>query len=184
MIVESIFSTLDATGTPNFAPMGIVWGEENAVVRPYRNTRTCRNLLANGYGVANLSDDALAFVQCGLYKAVLPHFPATRVPGVVFQGCCSWLELEVRKQGGSEERAEFECRIQHKGRQHDFLGFCRAGNAVIEAAILATRLAFSGQAKANEDLNHYMRIVDKTGDQREKEAIRLVHDYIRKWEGQ
>ena len=27
MIIETIFSTLDANGNPNFAPMGIEWGE-------------------------------------------------------------------------------------------------------------------------------------------------------------
>ncbi len=183
MIVETIFSTLDEKGLPNFAPMGIVWGEEQVVVRPYRATRTFRNLLLSGYGVANISDDAAAFVKCGLLDALLPHFPAARVPGVVFRGCCFWLELSVLEQGGSMERAEFRCRIEYRGRQRDFIGFCRAGSAVLEAAILATRLPFCDRAKVGEDLKRYMNIVDKTGGHREKEAMILIQDYIRKWEG-
>jgi len=65
----------------NFAPMGIDWGEDELTVRPFRQSRTCHNLIATGYGVANLTDDVLAFVQSGLYDAALPHFPASAVPG-------------------------------------------------------------------------------------------------------
>ena len=93
------------------------------------------------------------------------------------------MELTVLEQGGSEDRAEFKCHIEYSGRQRDFIGFCRAGGAVLEAAILATRLAFYERAKAVEDLKHYMKIVDKTGNQREKEAMLLVQDFILKWEG-
>jgi hypothetical protein len=164
--------------------MGLGWGGETVTVRPYRNTRTYRNLVLNGHGVASLTDDVLAFVQCGLYDEILPHFTAVHVPGIVFKNACSWLELSVISQGGSEERAELQCRIVHKGRQRDFLGFCRAGNAVIEAAILATRIGFIDLNKAKEDLNHCFRIVEKTGDEREKQAIRMVCDYIRKGEAQ
>jgi uncharacterized protein len=180
VIVETIFSTIDEKGTPNFAPMGIRWGEETVTVLPYRSTQTYRNLVSSGHGVANLTDNVLAFVQCGLYDAILPHCTAERVPGVVFKEACSWLELAVISQRGTEERAELQCRVVYKGRRKDFLGFCRAGNAVIEATILATRLAFTDRQKVDQALNHYIKIVEKTGDEREKQAIRLVHNYIRK----
>jgi hypothetical protein len=182
MIIETIFSTLDEGGNPNFAPMGLVWGEETITVLPFRNTRTYQNLADTGYGVANLSDDVLAYVRCGLYKEVLPNFPAKIVPGAVFESTCSWRELEVVSKGGSEERAELKCRVVHRGRQKDFLGFCRAGNAVIEAAILATRLAIYDRKMVDEKLMYYMKIVDKTGDSVEKQAFCLVHDYVQQWE--
>ena len=60
MIIETIFSTLDAEGYPHFAPMGLLWGEEYMTVRPYRDTQTCRNLMATGCGVANVTDNVLA----------------------------------------------------------------------------------------------------------------------------
>jgi hypothetical protein len=184
MIVETIFSTISETGESNFAPMGIVWGGESVLVRPYGNTQTCRNLLSTGCGVANFSDDVLAYVQCGLYNAILPNFPAITMPGVVFQEACYWLELEVVSHSGSDERMEFQCRVLHKGRQRDFLGFCRADNAVIEAAIMATRLAFYSPEKVVDDLNHYIKVVEITGGDNEKQAIHLVQDYIRNREEQ
>ena len=178
MIIETIFSTTDEGGKPNFAPMGLVWGEEFITVLPFRNTRTCRNLAASGYGVANLSDDVLAYVRCGLYKEVLPNFPAKIVPGAVFSGTCSWRELEVVSKRGSGDRAELRCHVLYKGRQRSFLGFCRAANAVIEAAILATRLEIYARKTLDEKLKYYMKIVEKTGGDSEKRSIQLVQEFI------
>jgi hypothetical protein len=179
MIIETIFSTLDENGKPNFAPMGLVWGEEYITVRPYRSSRTYQNLISSGYGVANLTDDVLAYVQCGLYDAVLPNFPAKAAPGIVFQGTCSWRELAVISCEGSTERAEARCRVLYEERQKDFLGFCRAGNAVLEAIILATRVRFYDPQKVTENLTRFREIVEKTGDANEIRAFQLVHDYIR-----
>lgn len=180
MIVETIFSTLDEAGRPNFAPMGLVWDEEFITVRPFRNTCTYHNLIFSGYGVANLSDDVVAYVKCGLYKEALPSFPAKAVPGAVFESTCSWREMEVISRGGSDDRAELRCRVLHKGWQKDFLGFCRASNAVIEATILATRLALYNRKMVAEKLIHYREIIERTGGETENKAIQLVCDYVRK----
>ena len=182
MIVETIVSTLDETGRPNFAPIGIVWDAEYVTVRPYRDTSTCRNLLATGYGVVNISDDVLAYVQCCLSNAVLPHFPARVVPGIVFDGCCSWREIEVTARNGSEERAELRCRVLYEGRRKDFLGFCRGANAVIEAAILATRLQWCDRNALMQEMARYRTVVEKTGDAAQKRAFQIIDDYVEKEE--
>jgi uncharacterized protein len=179
MIIETIFSTIDEAGKPNFAPMGLVWGEEYITVRPYRSSHTYQNLISSGYGVANLTADVLAYVRCGLFDAVLPHFPAKAIPGVVFQETCSWRELAVISQEESQERPEVRCRVLHAGRQKEFLGFCRAGNAVLEAIILATRVRLLDPKTVAERTTQYQEIVEKTGDTNEKHAFQLVHDYIR-----
>jgi hypothetical protein len=180
MIVETIFSTVDGDGNPNFAPMGLVWGEENLTVRPYRNTQTFRNLQSTGYGVANITDSVLAYVQTALYDAVLPFFPARVVEGVVFLQACAWRELEVVSLSGSEDRAELQCRVLHAERRRDFLGFCRAENAVIEAAILATRLDFFDKKIVDEKMAEFEEIVEKTGGAIERQALQLVEQYIGK----
>ncbi|MEW6231004.1 MAG: DUF447 domain-containing protein [Chloroflexota bacterium] len=182
MIIETIFSTLDASGRPNFAPMGVLWGEEEVTVRPFRSTHTYRNLLATGYGVANVTDDVLAFVQSALEDVALPHFPARCVPGVVFQGACYWRELAVVAAGGGEERAEVLCRVVGKGWQRDFLGFCRARSAVIEATILATRLHRHDRETVLEELRHYGETVRKTGNDAERVAFERVCEFVRRWQ--
>jgi uncharacterized protein len=182
MIIEAIVSTLDESGAPNFAPMGVTIDEDEAfiTVHPYRKTRTCRNLVTSGYGVVNFSDDALAYVQCGLYHAVLPNFPASTIPGVVYRETCSWQEMALASQGGSGERAKLQFRMLHKGRHKEFLGFCRARNAVIEATILATRLDFYDPDIVNQQLMRYGEIIEKTGGASEKQAFQLVQDFVKR----
>ncbi len=181
MIIETIFSTVNEMGQPNFAPMGVVWGEEELIVRPFRQSRTCRNLVATGYGVANLTDDVVAFVQSGLYDATLPHFSASAVPGVVFQKACSWRELAVIAVNGTSERAEVRCRIMGTGWRRDFLGFNRARSAIIEAAILATRLHLHDPVTVVEELDRYEVIVEKTGGEAEKTAFEQIREFVRRW---
>ena len=178
MIIETIFSTQDSSGQPNFAPMGISLGSGEIIVRPYRNTQTCRNLLATGYGVINLTDDVLAYVQSALFDVILPHFKAHEVPGIVFQGACSWREVEVIDQIGTPERSELHCREIYRGWQSDFLGFCRASNAVIEATVLATRLHLYTNENVLKEMERYEQIVIKTGDKREQNSFQQVRDYI------
>ncbi len=180
MIIETIFSTQDSSGQPNFAPMGINLGEGEIIVRPFRNTQTCRNLLATGYGVLNLTDDVLAYVQSALYDVVLPHFKSYVVPGIVFQGTCSWREVEMIAQSGSLDRSEIRCREIYRGQQRDFLGFCRASNAVIEATILATRIHLNPHNDILRDMERYEQIVKKTGDEKEQFAFQQILNYIGK----
>lgn len=180
MIIETIFSTLNTDGQPNFAPMGVVWGEERITVRPFRQTQTFKNLAANGYGVVSLTDDVHAFVQCGLYHVVLPYFAASQVPGVVYQDACAWRELQVISLGGDDMRAEVHCRVLEKGWRRDFLGFCRARSAVLEAAILATRLHLYDAKWITAMLDHYETIVEKTGDESERLAYQEIRAFIRR----
>lgn len=161
--------------------MGVLWGEEQIVVRPFRNTHTCANLLATGYGVVNVTDDVLAFVETALGDPPLPHFPAYRVPGVVFQGVCYWRELEVISSKGDEERAEVTCRVVYRGWQRDFLGFNRARNTIVELAILATRLHLLDTELVMETLERSRAIVCKTGGETEMKAFVRIQEYVERW---
>ena len=63
MIVETIVTTLAEDGTVNCAPMGVEWGEDALVLKPYLETTTYRNVLATGAAVVNLIDDVRVFVH-------------------------------------------------------------------------------------------------------------------------
>lgn len=184
MIIETIFSTLDPKGIPNFAPMGVEWGDEEMFVRPFRNTHTYRYLTDTGYGVANVTDDVFLFVQTALSDPDLPCFPARHVPGVALSAACYWRELavleETERSGG---RAEIRCRVVGQGWQRDFLGFNRARNAVVEAAIVATRLHLCPVQQVRAELERSQEIVRKTGGAREQRAMNYVLDWVgRQWQ--
>lgn len=180
MIIETILTTQDEHGQTNFAPMGVEWGEERIVVKPYRETTTFRNLLATGEAVLNLTDDVSCFAQAALGTAVFPAVPAEAVRGVVLRDGCSWRELRVEEAQTNEPRGRFVCAVVHRGWRREFLGFNRARNAVLEATILATRTRLLPIAEILSELAKLQVAVDKTAGAREREAMAFVDEYIRR----
>jgi hypothetical protein len=179
MIIESLVTTLDREGRINFAPMGVGWGEDEIVVKPYRKTTTFRNLSLSGEAVVNLVDDVLYFVKGALSSPSFPSVPAVVVRGAVLEAACSWRELKVREADTSEPRARFVCDVVHRGVRREFLGYNRARAAVLEATILATRTRL---LPIGEILDAYRRlqvIVDKTAGPSEREAMGLLTDFVR-----
>ena len=57
MIIESIVTTIGADGSINCAPMGVEWGGEVIVLKPFLETATYRNVTATRSAVVNLTDD-------------------------------------------------------------------------------------------------------------------------------
>ena len=76
-IVETVTTTINPDGTVNCAAMGVEWGDETIVIKPYRSTRTLRNLRATGAAVVNLTDDILLFTHAALGD---PHAHGARSP--------------------------------------------------------------------------------------------------------
>lgn len=178
MIVESLVTTLDAERRPNFAPMGVEWGEVEIVLKPYRETATFRNLCATGEAVVNLVDDVRYFVEGALGSPVFPAESAAVVQGVVLEAACSWRELRVRESQTDAPRARFVCDVVHRGVKREFLGYSRARAAVIEATILATRTRI---LPIDEILGEYRRlqlIVEKTAGPAEREAMARLTAFV------
>src|SRR4051812_50078938 len=105
MIVETVTTTRNPDGSVNCAAMGVEWGEETIVVKPYRATRTLRNLRATGAAVINLTDDILLFTQAALGDPQPPVRPASAVDGAVLADACSWRGVRGRGGEGGGGRA-------------------------------------------------------------------------------
>jgi hypothetical protein len=178
MIIESVVTTLDAQGQPNFAPMGVTWGESEILLRPYRETTTFRNLSATGDAVVNIVDEVQYFVKGALFSPVFPSEPARVVKGVVLVAACSWVELRVRQAETAEPRARFACDIVHRGEKRPFLGYNRARNAVLEATILATRTRILPISEILGEFRRLQVIVDKTAGPAEREAMAELSRFV------
>lgn len=179
MIVETIVTTRAADGTINFAPMGVEWGEDAIVLKPFLETATFRNLAAGSAAVVNLTDDVRLFARAAISNPQYPSVPATRVAGVVLADCCSWREVEVAAIDSTPPRSRIDTRVVHRGTRRDFIGFNRASHAVLETAIYATRLHLLAHDFIESELARLQVIVDKTAGPRENEAMALLTDYIR-----
>ncbi len=178
MIIESIVSTLDTDGQVNLAPMGVVWGDDTLTIRPFKTTTTYRNLMSSRQAVVNITDNVLIFAQAAVSNASFPYLPAPHVRGVILQDACVFREVAVEKVDDTAERAEVLCRVVGSGRLRDFLAFNRGKNAVIEAAILATRLDLYGCERVRAAFREYEELVNKTGGEQEHAALAYLWDYI------
>jgi hypothetical protein len=189
MILEGLVTTVGPGGAVNVAPMGprVAFtpgpdGElllERFVLRPFRTARTFQNLLAHAEGVLHVSDDVLLLARAALgpIEPAPPMLPARRVRGWVLADCCRWYEFRiVRIQDG--ERAECEAEVLHQGRGRDFFGFNRAKHAVVEAAILVTRLALLPRHEVEAEFARLAPLVEKTGGPQEREAFALLREHL------
>ena len=179
MIIETIVTSLAPDGTINFAPMGVEWGEDALLLKPFLETTTFRNLSGGGAAVVNLTDDVMLFAQAALSNPQFPSLPAAVVRGVVLEAACSWREVEVAKVDDTPPRSRIETRVVHRGVRREFIGFNRARHAVLEAAILATRTHLLPAEEIRQELARLQVIVDKTAGPREREAMAFVTEYVR-----
>jgi uncharacterized protein len=181
MILETIVTTVDRDGAVNIAPMGVEWGEQVIVLKPFLETATFRNVSATGAAVVNLVDDVRVFARAAISNPAYATVPAAVVHGVVLADCCAWRELEVRSIDATPPRSRIEAAVVHRGTRREFIGFNRARHAVLEAAIHATRLHLLPREFIEQELARLQVIVDKTAGPEEFEAMRLLTDYVRAW---
>ena len=97
---------------------------------------------------------------------------------IAVQLCPDEQPLEVLALDATPPRSRIEARVVHRGVRREFVGFNRARHAVLEAAILATRVRLLPAAQIREELERLQVLVDKTAGPREREAWALVGAYV------
>jgi hypothetical protein len=187
MILEGIVTTVSAAGAINIAPMGPrVDPADGAdlhrfLLRPFRTAQTYANLKAHGEGVLHVTDDVLLLARAaiGPLDPPPPLAPAAKIRGWVLTGACRAYEFRVTACDEREERARFDAEVVHTVRLRDFFGLNRALHAVVEAAILATRIALLPPEEIEGEYRKLAVLVEKTGGPREREAFALLQRYVR-----
>lgn len=179
MIIETIVTTIAEDGTLNCAPMGVEWGSDHLVLKPFLETATYRNLVSARAAVVHLIDDVRVFARGAISNPSYPTVAASLVRGLVLADCCSWREVQVRSIDSTPPRSRVEATIVHTGTRREFVGFNRAAAAVIETAIYSTRLHILPKEFVESELTRLQVIVDKTAGPNELEAMALLTAYIR-----
>ena len=181
MILEGLVTTTDASGAMRLAPMGprVEPDWSGFLLRPFPTSQTYRNLKVHGQGVLHVTDDVLVLAQAAVGRAPpQPSRPAERVGGFVLTGACRFYEFVVRSMDESQERVQIRADVVHHGTLREFFGLNRAKHAVVEAAILATRLHL---IPADEVLAEYRKLrvlVEKTGGPAEHAAFDFLTEHV------
>ena len=183
MILEGLVTTTSDDGGMHVAPMGPRISPEwnHFVLRPFPTSQTFRNLKARPEGVLHVTDDVLLLAQAAVGQApTQPWVAAERVSGFVLTGACRYYEFVVRSMDESQERVRIDVDVVHRGTLREFFGLNRGKHAVVEAAILATRLHLLPPSDVLAEYQKLRVLVEKTGGPAEHAAMEYLHAYVEK----
>ncbi|MFS8038079.1 DUF447 domain-containing protein [Xanthobacter sp. AM11] len=172
MIRETIVTTQSAAGEAHLAPMGASVVDGGYLLQPFRPSRTLDNLAASRVAVVNFTDDARIFAGCitGRHRS-WPTAPATRLATAVrLAACLAHDEVEVERMEDDPTRPRFFCRTVHRETHAPFLGLNRAVAAVLEGAILVSRLHLMDPERVDREMNYLSVAIEKTAGAAEREA--------------
>lgn len=170
MIYETLVTTQNPDGIAHIAPMGVHRHDDAFVILPFRPSTTLDNLLATGVAVVNCCDDVRVFAGCLTGRRDWPLNRAERVAAPVLAAALAHTELRLLRVEDDAIRPKLFCAVVHSVNHAPFQGFNRAQFAVLELAILVSRLAMLPPEKIAAE-RAYLRIgFDKTAGERERTA--------------
>lgn len=178
MIRETIVTTMNAQRRVHLAPLGIIPEGDSFILAPFRPSTTLENLRVVPFANANYTDDVRVFAGCLTGRRDWPVISAQRIPVPRLASALAHAELEVTHVTEDEQRPRFHCRLLSETNHSPFRGFNRAKAAVIEAAILVSRLHLLPREKIERDIEYLRIAVEKTADAAEKEAWDWLMDKV------
>ena len=170
MIRETIVITADAAGRVHIAPLGLIAEGADWIIAPFRPSTTLDNLRDVKFATASHTDDVRVFAGCLTGRRDWPTAAAEAVPAPRLAAALSHLELAVEAVEEDAQRPRFRCRVVKSVTHAPFAGFNRAQWAVLEAAILVSRLHMLPRERIERELAYLASAVEKTAGAREREA--------------
>ncbi len=170
MIHEVIVTCRSAQGENQIAPMGVFWQEGEVVISPFRPSRTLSNILAGECAVINYCDDVRIFAGCLTGRYDWPLIEAEHVAAPRLLDALAHSEVHLQRVEEDPVRPRLICRTVYEASHRPFRGFNRAQAAVLELAILVSRLERLPAEKIDSEIGYLSIAVEKTAGEREQEA--------------
>jgi hypothetical protein len=154
-INEVILTTMNPDGTPNAAPMGALRAGPDALeIRPFKTSKTYRNLLGHSRACVNITADPGLFLVTAFKEECFEGFRgASFERDMRLEDSDAYLFIEaVESYELSEDRAGFTCKVVSV-EVCDTMprAFSRGAAAAIEAVVHATRIeVFTREAEQVE----------------------------------
>jgi hypothetical protein len=151
------------------------------VLAPFRPSRTLDNLRDVPFAVASHTDDVRVFAGSLTGRKDWATRSAEKVDGAVLENAVSHWELAVDRVTEDDLRPRFSCRLVHAASHRPWGGFNRAQAAVLECAVLVSRLKMLPVDKIEAELKYLEIAVSKTAGEREQEAWGWLMERIAAW---
>ncbi len=170
MIYETIISSVDQHGNVHVTPFGIRLQDGLVVISPFKPSTTLENILATEHAVVNLTDDVRVFAGALTGRKVGDLMPAEYITGFRLADVLAHKELKLVKVQDDQLRPQLFLKVVHEVQHQPFQGFNRAQAAVIELAVLVSRLKRLPMEKINQEMSYLTIAIEKTAGPRELEA--------------
>jgi hypothetical protein len=175
-----VVSTLAADGQAHVAPMGVRYLGDQVVLMPFKPSTTHDNIVATGYAVLNILTDTRIFAGCVTGRRDWPLLPTEKIPGVRLAGALSHVELRLAGRADDAQRPVLHMARVHEVAHSNFVGFNRAQAAVIEGAVLVSRLHMLPPQKVDSEMAYLQIAIDKTAGPGEREAWGWLVDAVQR----
>lgn len=169
-IFEAVVTTVSPAGTPHVAPMGIRYQQGGLLLMPFKPSTTHDNIVATGHAVLNIVSDTRVFAGCVTSRKQWPTLAAERIRGVRLACALRHVELALAEQRDDAQRPVLRMAAVHEATHAPFMGFNRAQAAVIEGAVLVSRLHMLAPDKVETEMSYLQIAIDKTAGPEEHEA--------------
>jgi hypothetical protein len=170
MILETIITTVDALGRAHVTPFGIRMQDGLVVISPYKPSTTLDNILVTKHAVMNLTDDVRVFAGALTRRQPWVMLPAETIAGYRLADTLAHKELKLVKVVQDAMRPQLFLEVVHEMQHKSFQGFNRAQAAVIELAVLVSRLTRLPMEKITQEMDYLAIAIEKTAGPRELEA--------------
>jgi hypothetical protein len=169
-IFETIVTVRGHEGRTQVTPLGVRREGDWVVLAPFKPSLTLDLMLQSRAAVINCTDDVRVFAGCIVGRRDWPLVPATRIDGVRLAASLAHEEIELAEFIDDVQRPQLRCHSVHRETHAPFRGFNRAQAAVIEAAVLVSRLSILPTGKLEAELEYLKIAIDKTAGEAELEA--------------
>jgi hypothetical protein len=169
-IRETIITTADKSGKVHIAPLGIIAEKDGWVIAPFRPSVTLDNLAEVPFAVANYTDDVRIFAGCLTGRRDWPTVPVEGFPVPRIAAALAHSVLQVKSISDDSTRPRHFCLVVQEETHAPFTGFNRARAAVLELAILVSRLNMLPREKIDAEIAYLSIAMEKTAGPDEKEA--------------
>lgn len=169
-IREAVIATANADGSTHLTPLGYRQRGDVVLLAPFHPSRTLENLRARGQAVLNFTDDVQVIAGCLTGRREWPLLASEFVAVARLADCLAHWELDIVAVHEDAQRPVFDCRILAERNHRPFTGFNRAQAAVIEAAVLVSRLDWLPASEVASAMRGLQLAIDKTAGEREHRA--------------
>ncbi len=169
-IHEVIVTTINEQGQSHCAPMGITEVNAHILIQPFKPSTTYDNLKRHRQCTVNYTDDVRVFAGSLTGRRRWDMLPCQQIEGFYLSQALAHAELEIIAFDDDDPRACFKASVICDVNHAPFRGYNRAQSAVIDAAVLVSRLKMLPEQKIKQEIAYLAIAIAKTAGPRELEA--------------